>query len=171
MLCDECKQNQAVFHTKIIKNGIVRTRHLCEECSKKYREEDSFLKSFGGVDDLFSSFAGLMFGDSDSQRCICTKCGTTSDEFIKTGYVGCPDCYRAFEKVIMPAIGRVQHDLRHVGKIPGAADPKAEIMAKMQRLRVKQQEASDAEDYDEAQRCLDQINELKKSLEGGKKDA
>ncbi len=176
MLCDECKKNEAVFHTKLIKNGIVRTRHLCEECSKKYREEESLLKSFGGVDELFSSFAGLMFGGGGAQRRICPKCGTTDDEFIRTGYVGCPDCYRAFEKVATQAIGRIQNDLRHVGKIPNGKDPKTEITAKIQRLRAKQQEASDAEDYEAAQNYLNQINELKKSLEtgknsnGGKKD-
>lgn len=170
MLCDECKKNQAVFHTKIIKNGIVRTRHLCEECSKKYRVEDSFIKSFGGVEDLFSSFTGLMFGDSDPQRCICVKCGTTSDEFIKTGYVGCPDCYKTFENVMTPAISRIQHDLRHVGKSPSGGDPKAELLRKIEQLRVKQKQASDAEEYEKAQQYLDRINELKKSLTGGKKD-
>ena len=166
MLCDECQKREAVFHSKVIKNGVVKTRHLCAQCSKKYREEDSFLKNFDGIDDLFSSFAGLMLGDSAPSRAVCMKCGTTADEFLKTGYVGCGECDKAFENIMTPAIRRIHHDVRHVGKIPGGKS-EAALAGKIENLRRLQQKAIDSENYEEASRLRDEIIELKKSMEGG----
>lgn len=171
MLCDMCKKNEAVFHTKVIRNGIVKERHLCEQCSKKYREEDGFSQGIDPVGDLFSSLSGLMFGGGKTVRhTVCKMCGTTSDEFLRTGYVGCPECYKAFENEVMPAIKRTQHDVRHVGKIPGGGSSDAAIRSEIEKLRIKQRRAAEAEDYEQAGELRDRINALKASLENGGSD-
>lgn len=166
MLCDECKKREAVVHSKIIHNGQVREQHLCAECSKKYRDEDAFFKPFG---DLFSTLPGLMFGELSPQRTVCTKCGTTSDEFLRTGYVGCPECYKAFGAAMLDVVRRTQHDTRHVGKVPGRARPETRkaqnLQSRIDELRLKQRRAVEIDDFEEASRLRDEINELKKSID------
>ena len=164
MLCDECKKREAVFHTKIIHNGQVREQHLCAECSKKYREEESLFKPFG---DLFSSLPGLMFGEAAPQPTVCTKCGTTADEFLRTGYAGCPECYKAFGATMLDVVHRTQHDARHVGKVPGRGSTLNSAQTEIDKLRRLQRQAIEADNFEEASRLRDRINELKQSLDGG----
>ena len=166
MLCDECKKREAVFHSKIIHNGQVRERHLCAVCSKKYREEESLFKPFG---DLFSSLPELMLGASTPKCTVCSKCGTTSDEFLRTGYVGCPECYKAFGPIMLDVVRRTQHDTQHIGKAPGVKikSTVAAAQNKIDELRRRQRQAIDTDDFEEASRLRDEINELKRSIDKG----
>lgn len=162
MLCDDCKQNEAVFHSKIIKNGVAKEKHLCANCQQKYGLGGTLLGGFNdGFDDLFSSFTHLMLGDESTKRIICPQCGTTSDAFLESGYVGCPNCYKAFENVMMPVIKRMQNDIRHVGKLPNGV--KKNVSPEMEQLQAKLKQAVDSENFEQAAELADKINELKKS--------
>ena len=49
---------------------------------------------------------------------ICKHCGYPLSEFYRTGMLGCPQCYKAFEKEIVPTLYKIQGKSYHTGKTP-----------------------------------------------------
>ena len=160
MVCDECGKNEATFHSIKKINGVTTERHLCSECNKKY---GNMLK-LSNIGDLFSNFTSMF--DTRHDAIICPKCGTTSDDFLETGYVGCPHCYKEFSTIILPAIQKMQNDLRHVGKVPGGVRPRT---SEIDKLKADLQKAVEREDYEQAMVISDKLKELEKKEAGGKK--
>ncbi|MBE7087341.1 MAG: hypothetical protein E7369_03475 [Clostridiales bacterium] len=64
---------------------------------------------------------------------ICNGCRTRLSQFYKTGYLGCPECYVAFEKEITMALKNIQGKTVHVGKEPSIS---AEDKALLNRYRT-----------------------------------
>ncbi len=69
----------------------------------------------------------------------CSACGTTYEDFRRTGLVGCAECYNAFRKEITTMLGYIQHSARHVGKVPEGAgeryDDLRSLIAQEDKLR------------------------------------
>lgn len=161
MLCDECKKNEATVHTISKINGVTTERHLCAECNKKYMAPMMKLSTIG---DLFSNFTGLL--EPKREGIICPKCGTTSDDFLETGYVGCPNCYKEFAPVIMPAIQKMQNAVRHVGKTPNS---KAELKnPELVKLKQQLDQAIEREDFEQASVLVEKIKKAE-GENGGKR--
>lgn len=163
MLCDECGKNEATFHSIKKINGLTTERHLCAECNKKYGYQVMKMSNIG---DLFSNFTS-MFGNRRDEI-ICPKCGTTSDDFLETGFVGCPDCYKHFSTIILPAIQKMQNAVRHVGKVPGGVNTKVRASSEIDRLKTELQKAVEREDYEQARVISDKLQSLEKQ-QGGQK--
>ncbi len=49
---------------------------------------------------------------------ICKNCGWPLSEFYRTGMLGCPHCYKAFEREIIPTLYKIQGKALHMGKTP-----------------------------------------------------
>ena len=49
---------------------------------------------------------------------ICNYCGKRLSEFYETGMLGCPHCYKAFEKQVVSTLYKIQGKTFHVGKTP-----------------------------------------------------
>ena len=49
---------------------------------------------------------------------VCSKCGYQLSYFYRTGMLGCPKCYEAFEKEITQSIKNYQSGVVHKGKRP-----------------------------------------------------
>ena len=74
---------------------------------------------------------------------MCPDCKTTSEEFLKTGFVGCPKCYKVFEPLVVQTVKKLQQSDRHVGKSPyGKIDTIDEA-----GLKAELQAAVDSGDY------------------------
>ena len=113
MICDECKQNNAVYYKSIEVNGQKAEKRLCVVCQKKYN--DFSMLKFSGLQNLF----GAMAPDTAAQKkkqIICGKCNTTYNEFLKTGYLGCAYCYEEFKDTLAPVILKTQGAAVHNGK-------------------------------------------------------
>ena len=52
----------------------------------------------------------------------CPTCGITQSQFTKSGFLGCPDCYKVFSESIDPMFLRTQMGSKHVGRKPGIED-------------------------------------------------
>ena len=152
MLCDECKKNQATVHTISKINGVTTERHLCAACNKKYMSPMMKLSNIG---DLFSNFTGLF--EPKRESIICPKCGTTSDDFLETGYVGCPNCYKEFASIILPAVQKMQNAVQHVGKLP---DGTAKEQSELTRLKQELGKAIEREEFEQATVLRDKIRKL-----------
>ena len=158
MKCDECGKREATFHSIKKINGVTTERHMCGECQKKY---GGSLMKISGLGNLFGSLGGFFDEPRLSARndFICPSCGTTGDEFLKTGFVGCSNCYKEFAPIIMPVIRRMQGDASHVGKVPLGVENSVSI--EYDRLKKELEKAIELEEYEQAGIIRDRMRQLK----------
>ncbi len=167
MLCQNCGKNEATTHIKQIINGDMAESHLCSDCAAHLGYSDMF-SGFGlNLSELFGGFLGDMMptlSAGNSPRC--PKCGTSFDEIVRDGRVGCADCYRTFYDRLLPSIQRIHGKIKHSGKTVAAAsvEPKVETREeKIEKLRAAMNEAVAKQEFEEAAKIRDEI----KALEGG----
>ena len=94
MLCPVCNKAQATLRiTRYYDDGAV-VGVTCEGCYEKtYRLNDrSFRYVFGVLPEK-----------------TCPSCGRTYGEFCETLQLGCPQCYKTFEKELVPLISSIQN--------------------------------------------------------------
>ena len=122
MLCQNCGKYEATTHIKRVINGETGESHLCSKCARELGYND-FFGDFGfGISDIFTSFFGdnpLAVSSGRTERC--SGCGCSFDDIIKTGKVGCAQCYEKFFDRLLPSIQRIHGKAGHSGKIPNMA--------------------------------------------------
>ncbi|MBN2323057.1 MAG: UvrB/UvrC motif-containing protein [Spirochaetes bacterium] len=156
MLCQQCLKREAQFHSYRIINNELLSVHLCARCVENRKEREDH----NSIDDKLHSILDVLLkknvhdGNSSETR-RCESCGTTLDEYEKSGLVGCPRCYELFADTIFG--GRVK---RHV------SDPDRDRSGAgtefLKRLEVRLKKAVESEDFEEAAHIRDRINNLEK---------
>lgn len=169
MLCQNCGKYEATTHVKRIVNGEATEAHLCSDCAKMLGYEDVF----GGFGNIFGSFLGSFLGDTGvstlSARTLqCEKCGSTFNDIVESGKIGCAKCYETFYEKLLPSLQRIHGKTRHEGKIPN----KIAINGDNKKMQIEKLEeelkaAVDAQNYETAATLRDRIKEIK---EGGKNE-
>ncbi len=167
MLCQNCGKNEATTHIKQIINGDMAESHLCSDCAAHLGYSDMF-SGFGlNLSELFGGFLGDMKPSISSGKSPrCPKCGTSFDEIVRDGNVGCADCYRTFYDKLLPSIQRIHGKIKHSGKtvMATSAQPKAEtVEEKIEKLKAAMNEAVAEQNFEDAAKIRDEI----KALEGG----
>ncbi|MGN1347602.1 MAG: UvrB/UvrC motif-containing protein [Acutalibacteraceae bacterium] len=164
MLCENCSGREATTHIKKVENGHTTQMHLCSECAKSLGYGD-LLGDFGfSLRDLFSNLFGdsaLMLGDKTER---CEKCGSSFNDIVKSGYVGCSECYRKFYDKLLPSIQRIHGKALHNGKKPVNIVDSSERPTKeslIERLSKQMEEAVQSQNFEEAAALRDKINSLK----------
>ncbi|MDR0840266.1 MAG: UvrB/UvrC motif-containing protein [Christensenellaceae bacterium] len=150
MLCEHCKQNEAVVHRIILINGSKHEQHLCAACAKEG----------GTVTFKLPSFAELMnVSFKEDQKGATCACGMTLDRFRESGLLGCPACYRTFAEDLLSVIKRAQGGrLAHTGAHPHAnPNPAKEGVSELFTLKQALQEAVSHEEYEQAAALRDRI--------------
>lgn len=120
MLCDECAREMGISLPGTLKNGLLGG-------GLGNPMEDGFPNLTSPLDMLASAFAapfglGLEGIMDDTDTVSCKTCGITLNQFKKSGFLGCPDCYQVFSEWIDPMFLRTQMGSRHLGRKPGNAD-------------------------------------------------
>jgi len=97
----------------------------------------------------------------------CTACGLNYADFKKSSKLGCENCYQAFRVPISQALKDIHSTNEYNGKIPqGQADKYADMILKRElaenRLLLKK--AVEAEEFEEAARLRDIINNLQAKI-------
>jgi protein arginine kinase activator len=181
MLCQHCKQNEATTHIRRVLNGAAEEYHLCAACAKEAGLPPQKAFGFPGtpvdfaapefgfqLSDLFSGFLGSSLrGQALPAPVRCALCGSSLDEIIRSGRVGCAHCYETFAGQLQPTLQRIHGALKHTGKVPETDPAETERRHKEQeiaRLRSEIAAAVQAEDYEQAARLRDAIRILE---EGG----
>ena len=72
---------------------------------------------------------------------ICSSCGTHLSQFVKTGMLGCPDCYNHFEKEVLSALKNIQGRTFHVGKQPKFDSVEKELLRDYQHFLAEKEKA------------------------------
>lgn len=162
MLCDDCKKNEAVYHSIKIINGIKTERHLCAGCQGKAQAGQKPLlpgSAFSGFPGMLSDLAqrgGAPRGDK-----ACTVCGTSGRQFLESGFLGCDRCYTELAEVLLPVIQRMQNGARHKGKTPRLYGGKPRPGEELERLKRELEKAVAAENFEEAMVLRDRIRVLR----------
>lgn len=178
MLCDRCGEREATHHDTVVSGGQVHETHLCEECAQQMGVSP---QPAGSVSEWLANFvlsppkvAGAEPRSPTGLRC--EHCGLTFSQFKKSGLMGCPGCYEAFEQKLVPLLERAHEGGdRHIGKSPkralstsrlkSVADPSAIRDAharadRIETLRRELAEAVRAEAYERAAKIRDELASL-----------
>ena len=160
MICDSCKERDAVVHlTQIVDNAVTKL-DLCEKCAAEKGVETS-----GG---LPQHPLGQFLADVQQQTSVpaaesgrCTFCGASMKDFRSSGRLGCPRCYTTFESSMRELLRRVHGGPRHIGRVYRA--PKEEVVEKagvLGELRDKLRRAIEQEQFETAAELRDRIKVL-----------
>ncbi len=151
MLCERCSRNQATTMLTQRVGGRTVTEHLCAECAYK-----------GGFSSLFNGFpfdqmvANLARTHRASGK-RCPSCGSSLEEIVESGRIGCSECYTVFRRELMPTIENIHGKAAHIGKRPlhrKEEPPKRLLLA---QLRDDLQKAVQEENYEKAAQLRDEI--------------
>lgn len=160
MVCDTCKERDAVVHlTQIVENAVTQV-HLCEKCAAERGIETTVAEPKHPLGDFLQAVqqqAAQLPGDAAR----CAYCGTSLRDFRASGRLGCAHCYGAFEQSLRELLRRVHGSTRHEGWKYEARDP--DIVTReqtLQTLREKLQRAVADEAFETAATLRDQIRGL-----------
>lgn len=170
MLCQHCNQKEATTHIKKNINGKREEMHLCSECAKELGVMDEF--KMPAMNDLFgNSFLGNFLGagvaamNSLAGVDRCQTCGSSFNDIVKSGHIGCSDCYDRFEDKLEPSIRKIHGKTKHIGKYVSYEDTgvRAQQKPKVSELDSLKQQLSDAikeQRFEDAAVLRDKINEI-----------
>ncbi|HEV8381145.1 MAG TPA: UvrB/UvrC motif-containing protein [Gemmatimonadales bacterium] len=170
MLCDNCKERDAIINLTQVEHDSKVTLHLCEQCAQQKGVETggAVLKSplgnflgavvkgggGGGVAGALVSAAG------DGLRC--PACGSTLRDFRDSGRLGCDQCYVSFDTHLRDLLRRLHGSSQHVGEryeAPGASadsDPRSRLLD----LKAQLRRAVEGENFELAAELRDRIRVL-----------
>lgn len=163
MQCQVCNKYDATIHLTEINDGVRSEIHLCERCAA---EQGVAVKSQVPLNELLSNLLAAQPGDDElldpsAKIGACPRCGLTLDQFRKEAILGCPNDYEVFGKALLPLIAKA-HDgqTSHCGKVPSRAGKTTKQQIILSNLQKRLEAAVRAEDYEQAAKLRDKINQL-----------
>lgn len=162
MLCDNCKERDAVINLTQVEHDSKVTLHLCEPCAQQKGVETggTVLKSpLGGfLTALGKGGGGAALLPSPTDGLRCSACGATLRDFRDSGRLGCDQCYVTFDFHLRDLLRRLHGSSQHVGEryeIPGVdeADPKSRLL----ELRAQLRRAVESENFELAAELRDRL--------------
>ena len=157
MVCDVCKESDAVVELTQIEGTGVRLLHLCERCAAERGVETNASAPKPAISDFLQSVHQAMQAtQGDAARCA--FCSSTFRDFRSTGRLGCAHCYDAFEKSMRDLLRRVHGSSQHAGRrydAPAATElPDA---GTMNELRDRLKRAIETEQFELAADIRDRL--------------
>lgn len=156
MLCDNCRERDAVIQVTQVTEPPVKQLNLCEKCAAERGIETQLSVPKQPLTDFILAVQQKAIPETESIRC--SFCQATLRDFKNTGRLGCAYCYGAFETSLRDLLRKVHGNSKHEGKqylAPvGPVDEGATVIAE---LRDRLKRAIDQERFEEAARLRDQI--------------
>lgn len=160
MQCTVCGSDRARKFTRKAEDGKELKLVLCPDCyARLYPVEES--------DDFITSFVGQTRGASSM---ACPECGTTLDDFRRTGLLGCAHCYTAFLEELLPTIRYLQGKSEHEGQPPAEGKDYGEVfelVKQQEELKMRIEDAERAGDEGEARSLRAELVRVNKKLYKG----
>ncbi len=169
MICNICGTKEATIHLTEIINGQMAEIHICESCAE---EKGTDFKTYFSFGDVLTGMVGLEKdgeGLAKEQAITCKSCGMEYEEFVKTGRLGCANCYESFDKLLANLIRRVQRGTYHVGKKPSRISRDTRSVHDLRLLQEKLRRSIQQEAFEEAAHLRDEIKQMEEKLRKGKK--
>jgi protein arginine kinase activator len=160
MVCDSCRERDAVVHLTQVVEGAVTQVHLCEKCAADKGVETTVAAPKTPLTSLLQSVQQQMAtGPSDQARC--SFCQATYKDFRASGRLGCARCYSAFEPQLRDLLQRVHGATRHTGRQYGPPAPEQlQRASTVIELREQLRRAIELEQFEQAARLRDQLKEV-----------
>lgn len=161
MLCDHCKERDAVVHlTRIVDNAVTQL-HLCEKCAAEKGVETTIALPQHPLGEILQAVQQQATPASPSDAAVCTFCGATARDFRATGRLGCAHCYDAMETSLRELLRRLHGNSKHVGRRyePPRPESLAEVDARRE-IRDRLQRAVAAEQFELAAELRDKLRVL-----------
>lgn len=173
MTCENCGEREAEIHLTQIVDDEMTTVHLCSRCAEEqgYAESSEPAAEGGasvqGENVPLTDFLAQMGKGGGEESMLpapsepCPYCGTTIEDFRKTGRLGCPQCYPHYEAQLRPLLRRLHGSTQHVGKLYVGSDSEEEDRhTRLSALRRKLDRAVETEDFEKAAELRDRIEEM-----------
>ena len=160
MLCDSCKERDAVVHLTTIENNAVNQLHLCERCAAERGVETTVATPKHPLGEFLQAVhQQIATTSTDSARC--SFCYATMPDFKTSGRWGCARCYTNFEGAIRELLRRVHGNHRHVGRAyhPPVSET-LERAAVLGELKERLRRAIESEQFEVAADLRDRIRVL-----------
>jgi len=169
MICPFCNKNEATIHFTEVINGKAEETHICEECALKKGIETVFPFSFGdilsaitkGIESISENFENADLLDNPK----CETCGLTIKKFIKSGRLGCAECYETFAAALKDIVKSIQKEPIHKGKIPKFFPKADDAKKRIKFLEDKLKIAISEERYEDCASYRDEIKHLKQMID------
>ena len=98
MLCDNCRERDAVINLTQVEHDSKVTLHLCETCAQQKGVETGVGITKSPLANLIGSMTkGTSVVPSPSDGLRCASCGSTLKDFRESGRLGCGACYQSFD--------------------------------------------------------------------------
>lgn len=174
-ICSVCKKAPATIKLSKLVKGQVREMWLCARCAARRSpyfkpiSPEELLKSHGKVEALISSLVNKISeeeggGRTDEDR-QCPTCGLPLRSYRDTLFLGCSDCYEAFEDVLVRDLRRYHGATTHRGRTPATDAASVEPRLTLEELRRQLEVAVAREDFELAARLRDEIRRVKMQLQ------
>ncbi len=115
MVCDLCRDGEAVIQLTEIEGSGVRQLHLCEKCAAERGVETTIGASKPQISNFLQTIHEQMPG-AKGEPAQCSFCASTLADFRATGRLGCAHCYEAFESSLRDLLRRVHGNSKHIGR-------------------------------------------------------
>jgi protein arginine kinase activator len=158
MLCDSCKERDAVVHlTRIVDNAVTQL-HLCEKCAAAKGVETTLAVPQHPLGDILQAVQQQAASTSEDAP-SCDFCGASARDFRATGRLGCPHCYDAMERSLRELLRRLHGSSKHVGRRYEAptADLTADKPDTLHDLRDRLRRAVEQEQFELAAELRDRL--------------
>ena len=142
MRCENCGKNQA-RRAATGRDGAEVL--LCEECYER-----------------LLACANLAAGEltPSAGEKTCPVCGTTYEDYRKSGLVGCAECYTVFRAELLPVIRRIHGRVSHTGAHPRGGGMLYELLEERDRLRAELETAVREKNMEKADSLNREITEI-----------
>ena len=165
IMCDECGIRPANIHLTTIVDGEKKDVNLCAECLARKKElKIDFSALAGTIGQMLTSGVPPVRKSAPDAEPIpdltCEGCGTSYEAFLKTGSVGCAQCYEVFRQPLSAWLVKRAGSDRHAGRHAGGMNESIEKKMRISALRRRQKQAIAEEDYEAAAELRDQIRAL-----------
>ena len=167
MKCTHCNEREANTHIKRIINGKREEMHLCSECAAELGVMNDFNFEPFSMDSFFGNLLGAGASAFKSLAGIdrCTYCGSSFNDVVNFGQVGCAHCYDKFEDMLAPSIEKLHGRAKHIGKsvtYTEEAEPEKEEAPKteLETLKADLKKAVQEQRFEDAAVLRDKIKAL-----------
>ena len=160
MICDDCRERDAVVQYTAVKDNSVVQLHLCEQCAAERGVETSVATPKHPLGEFLQAVQQQSVpASADAGKC--PFCGLTMKDFRATGRMGCARCYVTFEPSMRELLRRVHGNPRHTGR--AYRPPKDEVLERasvLGELRERLRRAIEQEQFEVAAELRDRIRVL-----------
>jgi protein arginine kinase activator len=162
-----CPYKKCIHVTEVSNYQATESKNMCNFCGLPFITEEGgpeFNLAAQQVFQIINSAIKQAAGQ-DAKIVLhptpigCPTCGHTLEEILMTGKIGCGECYKHYNKELLPLIEKCQSGgLKHVGKTP--KNPLA-TAPDLKTLEANLKTAIEKEEYETAERINVEIKKLK----------